>query len=419
MSAGALPRLAWTICAVCLLLQALALVLILGGQSTLLPGEWMSWRDQAIGIFGFLGAPVLGGLIAARRPGNAYGWVWLGFALGFSFSSLATAYAAYALVAEPGSLPAPRTVGTAVSAVGWIVSISLVPFLLLLFPTGRLTSRRWRFVAWPVAVAGALVLIAGPFIPGQSGFAPLVNPLGVEGTVGIAITVVGFGGVVLILVAVVPSALSLVFRYRRAVGVERQQLKWFAFAAALMGALIAADLLGLDDLLGDALWNLLGTASFMGLYVAVGVAILKYRLYDIDVVINRTLVYGALTVSLATVYFGSVVVLQAVFRVLAGQESQLAVVASTLVIAALFNPLRARVQELVDRRFYRRKYDAVKTLEAFSAKMRKETDLESLRSEILAVVRDTVQPTNVSLWLRRPREDAMKRLHKLRPGDRV
>jgi hypothetical protein len=402
VSAGALSRLVWAICAVCLLLQALSLVLILWGQPTPLPGEWMSWRDQAIGIFGFLGAPVLGGLIAARRPGNAYGWVWLGFALGFSFSSLATAYAAYALVAEPGSLPAPRTVGTAVSAVGWIISISLVPFLLLLFPTGRLSSRRWRFVAWPVAVAGALVLVAGPLIPGRSGFAPLVNPLGVEGTVGVAITIVGFGGVVFVLLAVVPSAFSLVFRYRRAVGVERQQIKWFAFAAALMGSLIAADLLGLDDLLGDALWNLLGTASFMGLYVAVGVAILRYRLYDIDVVINRTLVYGLLTATLALTYLGSVVSLQRLLSPLVGDSSQLAVVASTLGIAALFSPLRRRIQVTIDRRFYRRKYDAKRTLEAFSAKLRDETDLESLRLEVLAVVQDTVQPEKASLWLKNP-----------------
>lgn len=406
MSAGALSRLAWAICAVCLLLQALALVLILGGQSTPLPGEWMSWRDQAIGIFGFLGAPVLGGLIAARRPGNAYGWVWLGFALGFSLSSLATAYAAYALVAEPGSLLAPRTVGTAVAAVGWIVSISLVPFLLLLFPTGRLPSRRWRFVAWPVAVAGALVLIAGPFIPGRSGFAPLVNPLGVEGPVGVAITVVGFGGVVLLLLAVVPSALSLVLRYRRAVGVERQQLKWFAFAAALMGALIAADLLsGLiaDDFLSYALWNLLHTASFMGLYVAVGVAILRYRLYDIDVIINRTLVYGAWTVALVLVYVGCVVSSQYVIRVLIGQESQLAVVASTLAVAALFNPLRKRIQNFVDRRFYRGKYDVRKTLEEFSSRLRDETDVDQLSREMVSAVRNTMQPEHVSLWLRPPR----------------
>jgi hypothetical protein len=208
------------------------------------------------------------------------------------------------------------------------------------------------------------------------------------------------GAVLTIFASIVISALSLVVRYRRAGGVERQQLKWFALAAVLAAAYIVGELTGLKRLVGGTAWNLLDAATNTALYVAVGVAILRHRLYDIDLIINRALVYGSLTVLLATTYVGSVVGLQAVLRVLSGQESTLAVVASTLLIAALFNPLRRRVQGLVDRRFYRRKYDAAKTLAAFNARLREETDLEALSDDVVEVARGTVQPAHVSLWLR-------------------
>jgi hypothetical protein len=206
----------------------------------------------------------------------------------------------------------------------------------------------------------------------------------------------------LIFAAIILSVLSLVVRYHRASGVERQQLKWFALAAVLIGGLIVGDLLSLDLLLGAALWNLLDTATLVGQYLAVGIAILRYRLYDIDVLINRTLVYGALTAMLALVYFGGVATTQAILRALSGQEEQpqLAVVVSTLVIAALFNPLRRYIQGFIDRRFYRTKYDAAKTLETFSAKLRDETDLDALSGDLVGVVRETMQPSHVSLWLR-------------------
>jgi hypothetical protein len=190
------------------------------------------------------------------------------------------------------------------------------------------------------------------------------------------------------------SALSLVVRYRRTGGVERQQLKWFALAAVL----VASSFVG--QLLGEALWNLLDAATTTALYVAVGVAILRHRLYDIDLLINRTLVYGLLTALLVLVYFGGIVALQRVFVALTGEKSTLAVVASTLAIAALFSPLRRGIQSFIDRRFYRRKYDARKTLEAFSAKLREETDLSALNGDLLGVVRDTMQPAHASLWLR-------------------
>jgi hypothetical protein len=400
MSPRAAARLAWSVCAAALALFGLSLLLVFLGWSTPLPKGWVPWQGQIISTVGFMGAPVLGGLIASRRPENLYGWLWLGLGLSAALLQLADSYAAYALVVEPGSLPAPRTVSQ-VLGMGWGMGIILLPFLLLLFPTGRLPSRRWRPVAWAVLVAGVVLLIVGLFLPGESGLVPFENPLGVEGVVGEVIFFLSVGVVFAIFAAIILSALSLVFRYRRAGGLERQQIKWFAYAAVLLGgSFIFGGFLG-QDLPGvwDALFE---TVTFVPLYVAVGVAILRYRLYDIDVLINRTLVYATLTASLAVVYFGGVTGTQAIFRTLTGQQEQpqLAIVVSTLAIAALFNPLRRRIQEFIDRRFYRRKYDAAKTLEAFSAKLRDETDLETLNNHLVGVVRETMQPTHVSLWLR-------------------
>ena len=209
----------------------------------------------------------------------------------------------------------------------------------------------------------------------------------------------------------IASVLSLVLRYRRSRGEERQQIKWIAFAASFVGflyliAMVCAFIFPSAAWFqaGSPLWlDLLGYAalsSFTLVPIAIGFAVLRYRLYDIDMVINRTLVYGSLTATLALLYVSSVVFLQYASRTLTGGESQLAIVASTLVIATLFNPLRRRIQNLIDRRFYRRKYDAQKTLSAFSKTLREETDLEALNAELLTVIRETIQPEHVSLWLR-------------------
>jgi hypothetical protein len=395
MSSRTAARVAWSLCSVSLLFMVLALVLIVLGWSTPLPRGWSPWHEQAVTLVGLIGAPLLGALIASRRPENPYGWLWLGLGLSVASFEVAEPYAAYALVAEPGSLPAPRTVN-AVLASGWPLMVILLPFVLLLFPTGRLPSQRWRFLAWVVFAAGAVMMTLG-FFSADSGQGPVKAPFAVGGAVGQAITVVVLGAVLTVFASVM---LSLVGRYRRASGVERQQLKWFGLAAAFLAALIIPDLLGADRLLGDAVWNLLFVLAFAALYVGVGIAILRHRLYDIDVIINRTLVYSSLTAMLVGLYFGGVVVLQRVFVALAGQQSTLAVVASTLAIAALFNPLRRRVQTFVDRRFYRRKYDATRTLAAFNSRLREETDLDSLSGEVLGVVRETMQPEHASLWLR-------------------
>src|SRR5829696_4337507 len=293
MSTRAIARLAWALCAVSLLILALSLLLIVLGWSTPLPGAQTPWRDQAVSVVGIIGAPVLGGLIASRRPKNPYGWVWLIFGLGLSLQLLAGAYASYALV-EPGSLVAQKTIPHLLNP-GGPLALTLGSFLLLLFPTGRLPSPRWRFVAWITAVSGAVLMSLSFFY---------LSPDKAGGAIFIVTVVVASA----LFISVFLSALSLVVRYRRASGVERQQLRWLAGAAALVGVYIVGGLLGLDRLLGEGLWNLFNAATNAGLYAAVGVAILRHRLYDIDVIINRTLVYSTLTAMLVAVYFGGVVV---------------------------------------------------------------------------------------------------------------
>jgi hypothetical protein len=289
-------------------------------------------------------------------------------------------------------------------------------YVLLLFPDGRLPSRRWRPLAW---LSGAVILLLSLGImlaPGRlDNLAGVRNPTGIERAEWLVAG--AYALLPLLPLCMLASALSLVLRYRRSGGEERQQIKWIAFAASVVVVLYAIAMIASFAFpeeswttAGSVWWlNLLTYAvlsSFTLVPIAVGIAVLKYRLYDIDLLINRALVYGPLTAMLALVYFGGVVGLQAGLRNLTGQESTLAIVASTLVIAALFNPLRRRVQGLVDRRFYRRKYDAAKTLAAFSARLRDETDLDTLANDLVEVARGTVQPAHVSLWLRS--ESALK-----------
>ena len=405
MGDRSLRLLAWALCAITFLVLATSLLLILLGWSASLPGGATPWRDRAISLIGVVGAPVVGGLIASRRPRNPYGWLWLGFGAGLALQQLAQSYRAYARVVEPGTFVAPLTISEVLS-LGGPISLALAPFLILLFPTGRLPSRRWRPLAWIAAVSGTVVVLLDLIFDNAD-------------KVGGIVTVAVSAAVFVTFSAIAVAALSLVIRYRRSSGVERQQLKWVAFSAVLgasvlvaqqlswLAMLLAVSILGGKLLvLGPSLVNLLDVTTNVCLYVGVGMAILRYRLYDIDIIINRTLVYGSLTVSLALVYFGGVVTTQTLFRAITGQERlpQLAVVISTLAIAALFNPLRRRIQNVIDRRFYRRKYDAAKTLESFSTKLRDEADLDELSNDLVRVVRDTVQPEHVSLWLREPGE---------------
>jgi hypothetical protein len=348
MSPRTATWLAWSVCAMSLLIMALGLLLILLGWSTPLPTGWYPWTYLANDLFGALGAPILGGLIASRRPKNPYGWLWLGMGIGFALATFAQVYAAYALVVEPGSLPAPRMVAALGQSVGFVVTIIIAPFLFLVFPNGRLPSRHWRFVAWSIVAVGAVLVILAPLLTEPTG--QFMNPLGRGGAVGEVIRVLFFGGELVLYGAIVLSALSLVFRYGGANREERQQIKWFAYAAAFVSVYAL-----LIFFLSDLLISLLGTAAVLGLYAAIAIAILKHHLYDIDLVINRTLVYGALTVMIAGIFVIIDEVVQELFLAVTRQEeSWLSVIVSALTIAALFEPLKHRIQRIVDRRIFRK-----------------------------------------------------------------
>jgi hypothetical protein len=341
----------------------------------------------------------LGALIVSRRPGNIIGWIFLALGLGVGVQLSSGQYATVALLSE-------RLPGGAVAAwLSTLVNISVVLsflFLVLLFPTGRLPSPRWRPVVWIAGTAIVVSVISLALTPGPiEGFAPVRNPFGVEAAT-VVLDILGDIGGWTGLACFVAAILSLILRFYRSRGEERLQLKWFVYASTL-GFLTILLLPGQErPIIGTLIW----TIAPLSLPVSAGIAILRYRLYEIDLIINRTLVYGSLTVLLALVYFGGVTLTEATFRVLRtlitgqGEPPQLGIVVSTLVIAAMFNPLRRRIQSFIDRRFYRRKYDAAKTLEAFSAKLRDETDLDALSSEMVGVVRETMQPAHVSLWLR-------------------
>jgi hypothetical protein len=291
-------------------------------------------------------------------------------------------------------------------ALAWISSwilpiiIGLQVFSYLLFPTGRLPSDRWKWLAWLIVAFVIVGVITSAFSFGaNAGLGPVQNPLGIEGFGTVYDMVLNF--LPFLYVAV---ASSLFVRLRRAIGVERQQIKWFVYAAAATISGITFAYM-IPTMIDTPVWFervgfAVNIAVTPAIPISMGIAILRYRLYEIDTLINRTLVYGALTAILATLYFGGIVMLQRIFVILTGEQSTLAVVASTLLIAALFNPLRRRIQSFIDRRFYRRKYDAAKTLEAFSAKLRNETDLIALEDDLVGVVRETMQPAHVSLWLR-------------------
>jgi hypothetical protein len=336
-----------------------------------------------------LSFPVVGAMVLTRRPRHAIGWIFLAIGAGMTLVGFANGYAAYSLTVLPDPLLATGVVAW-LSGWLWVPSLGLLmTFALLLFPDGHLPSPRWRPVAY--LATGSIAVTMADFAA-SSWPDPYVSVYAPQ-TVGSPVVEVWFG---LLSASGLASAASLLVRFRRSRGEERLQLKWVAYAAAGTVAIVVSAV----AFSRGASPSLIIVASAPLVPVAAGVAILRYRLYDIDVVINRTLVYGLLSTLLVVVYFGGVVGLQYVFRALTGGESQLAIVASTLAIAALFHPLRRRVQAFVDRRFYRRKYDAAKTLEAFSAKLRDETDLEALNDDLVGVVRESMQPAHVSVWLR-------------------
>jgi hypothetical protein len=409
MSTRTTSWLAWSLAGLCVAMFLASLVLHVLAHSPQEPTGNGDTLGELLIFVSFLAFPIVGALIASRQPKNPVGWICLAIGLFWTLIFVGDSI--------PGSGPYPVTIDALTQAT-WIPPVGLLGiYLILLFPDGKLPSRRWRPLAW---LSGAVMVLASLGItlsPGPlEGHPGVRNPIGLEGIPSWVFSA-GIGVLLLLPLCMLASASSLVMRYRRSGGEEREQIKWIAFAASVVGLLYLIAMI--SSLTYSGPWGVAGTPLWLGLLqqvslvsftavpIAVGFAVLKYRLYDIDLLINRTLVYGSLTATLVVLYFGGIVVLQGVFVALTGEKSTLAIVASTLLIAALFNPLRRRIQGFIDRRFYRNKYDARKTLEGFSARLRDETDLGTLRDDLTSVVRETMQPAHVSLWLRPDRGPKM------------
>jgi hypothetical protein len=407
--------LAWSLAGLSVVMFVATGVLDALARSAQSAGDWFTFLSvsDAVTFLFYLAFPIVGALVASRKPQNPIGWILLADGLLWMILAATDSYSRYG-VAKPGSVPFPVAIGTLGNQWLWIPTIGLLGiYLVLLFPDGKLPSRRWR----PLAVFSAVVIVVSSVTEGLAP-GPLENQGGVRNPFGLE-ALPWLVGLTYILFPLLPlcifaAAMSLVMRYRRSRGEERQQIKWIAFVVSFAGlwylismlTQLVVVLMSGANLPQAPLWfELLASVAvlgFTGVPVAIGFAVLRYRLYDIDIIINSTLVYGSLTAMLVALYVAVVAATQTILRALTGQteQPQLAVVISTLVIAALFNPLRHRIQSFIDRRFYRRKYDARKTLEAFSARLRDETDLETLNNDLEGVVRETMQPAHVSLWLR-------------------
>jgi hypothetical protein len=355
-----------------------------------LPDSWGFRGDVIIHAVGFT---AVGAVVALRRPANAIGWLLLGAGFISAVGAFALQYGVYAIVGRAAPLPG-GLFGAWLGSWTWVLFITgIVPFVLLRFPDGRLLSARWGSVGWTAVLATLTTAAVMAFNPGplqlaayaNNPFTPLptslVTPLS---AIGIALAFPVMGG----------SCWSLVLRFRRSTGIEREQIKWLAFSAVPLAVAGIASAV-LPDKLGQVLFVFL----LLSLPIAVGVAVLRYRLYDINVLINRTLVYGTLSAALIATYVAIVILVGAVFRPFTS-GSELSVAVSTLATLALVQPLRRRIQNAVNRRFYRSRYDAVRTLDAFSARLRDEVDLDAVRADLIDAVHHTVQPAHASVWLR-------------------
>jgi hypothetical protein len=381
---------------------------------TLLSLPAVSWMDQRLRQAGLpelailepsgfpliaaaLTAATVGAVLASRRPRHPVGWLLLAVGLSLQFSNFASDYVHYGVMVRPGALPAASYL-TGFYNSGTVVMVACIGFVVMLTPTGSLPSPRWRWWARAVMAATVVLVVSAAFDPrplepeDPTFQGPLAAPPALSGLLAVA----GAAGVVTLLVGLVVAAGSLVVRYRRARGLERQQLRWLALAAALSAVMLLAAVA--SAVLGASLGVVLVAAgvSVAVLPLATGAAILRYRLYDLDRIISRTLAYGLLTVLLGLGYAAVVLGLSRLLP----QDSSLVVAAATLAVAAVFQPARRRIQTTVDRRFNRRRHDAAQTIATFSARLRDQVDLDTLSSELLAVVDQTMQPTRTSLWLR-------------------
>jgi hypothetical protein len=389
------PPVAWLArlaCALALVLLAAGLLLLWANADGPLPQGYSSRPEQAINLVSLLGVPLLAGLIVARRPSNPYGWLWAAYGLGWAVVGFTNAYVAYLAASGTGVAWWARPIAW-VNMLAFMPLLGLTALILLLFPDGRPPSWRWQWVAWAIGGLVVVTTVAGALLPAEKGD-PVGNPLAVQGSAEAVAEAVADVGITALFFGIVLAAASLLLRFRRARGLQRQQLKWLAYGGGALAGYVVLDMVSLAPSgLVDALLEAL---TFAALYVGVGMAVLRYRLYDIDRLINRTLVYGLLTVLLGGGYAGLVLGLGQ----LLGRDSSLAVAAATLAVAAVFQPARRRIQQQVDRRFNRRRYDAARTIAAFSARLREQVDLDTLSAELLAVVDQTMQPTQAWLWLR-------------------
>jgi hypothetical protein len=400
-------RVGWSSWTVSLLLGLASVALLVMTRATPIPRGAVPRAIGAVwGLVLLFILSTMGALIVARRPANLIGWSFVAAGFGLAIQGFAIQYAIYALLTDPGTLPGAAWLAWISTWLTIPAIYSALAALLLVFPTGRLLSPRWRPVAW--MVVGWIVGVAvGNFTYSPDAYLDVEAPVRLGGAAGQIMNTIGSLAWLLAILAIPAAAASLVVRFRRSRGQERQQLKWLAYAAAMLGlGLLGMGLVGFLDQLGwirpqftRPVWTVLGGVAILGvtgLPVTAGSAILRYRLYEIDRIINRTLVYGLLTALLAAVYAGLVLTLG---QLLGRQNSSLAVAGATLAVAALFRPGRRRIQQAVDRRFNRRRYDTARTIEAFAARLREQIDLDTLSTELVAVVDQTMEPTQVSLWL--------------------
>jgi hypothetical protein len=389
---GTAPRHGWSLLGAAVALAALGA--LFGVLNHFKPaGSVALWFDLVIS----LALAVPGAVLAGYRPANPIGWILVAMGLASGVSVVLGEYGYYALHTNPGPVPG-GVLALWLQTLVWFLPIGLVPLLVLLVPDGSLPSPRWRPLAWVAVAAMTLVIVAGTFSPGPIGGDPLPgpqNPLGIGPARQPLDLAAGVGFLVTPVLAVV-ALVALVLRFRRAQGVERQQLKWFAYGSFLLLAGLAA----LFTPLSEGVSKAIVAAGLSGFTAALAVAVLRHGLYEIDVIINRTLVYGLLSALLGGVYASAVLILGQVFGGVGGNPPSWGVAGATLAVAALFQPARRRIQAAVDRRFNRRRYDAAKTVEAFSRRLRDEVDLDALSVELLGVVDQTMQPTRASIWLR-------------------
>jgi hypothetical protein len=404
-------RVAWSSWAVSLLLGLASVVLLVLTRATPIPRGAVPRAMAAAWVLMLLVIlSTMGALIVARRPANLIGWSFAAAGLGLALQTFAIEYAIYALLTDPGALPGAAWLAWVANWLTTPAANGAFVALLLLFPTGRLLSPRWRPVAWLVVgwIAGVAV---GNFTYPPDSYLGVEAPVRLGGAAGQIMATIGNLAWPLGNLVIPAAAASLVVRFRRSRGEERQQLKWLAYAAAILGIGVLG--IGLISILnqlgwvsaqhGQAVGTVLGGVAILGLTglpITAGIAILKYRLYEIDRIINRTLVYGLLTALLAAVYAGLVLSIGQLSGGIGTEPPSWAVAGATLAVAALFQPARRRIQRAVDRRFNRRRYNTTKTIEAFAARLREQVDLDVLTDELLAVVDQTMEPTQVSCWLR-------------------